>query len=254
MTEETKVQFRSEGDPAFPADTENENSADSPSDETKAENGESSDAGDKKPDADKDIPFDQHPAWKDREKKWDDRFNEQETRHQEDLKSIREEFGTARKDNAGQVKIPSWFGGTQEQWDSYRADRDTELKQAEERAYERVTKAKTQEESAVAEATAYMQTEMSTIASDKGMNPNGLKVDPNRLLKIVMETDGGLVDPNGRWNYKAGWRILRAQLESEKAGKGDRKTVAGAVGSETKPETAPKTYKTGADFRKSKPW
>lgn len=256
MTDNEKVQFHKEGEPAFPVDTETDNSADSPSEETKTDTtDDSSDGGDKKPDADKDknVPFDQHPAWKEREKKWDDRFNDQETRHQNDLKAIREEFGTARKDNANQTKIPSWFGGSQEQWDAYRADRDLELKEAEERAYKRVSETKTQEDKAIADATDYLKSEVTAIESDKTLNPTGAKIDVNKLVKIVMDND--LVTSKGQWNYRAGFALLQNQNGKSKPG-GNRKDLAGASSTDNTSETKPSQFKTSADFKKpgARPW
>lgn len=233
-------------------EAENENSEDSPNETNDTDDTHSPD-GEKKnnqDDPDKDKPFHEHPRWKERETEWSDKFNKQEERHQEDIKSLREEFAGARKANAEENKIPSWFGGSQEQWDAYRSDRDTEIKAAEERAYQRLTSVKTADEKAVAEATSYMQSQLTTIESDKTINPAGLKIDPNKLLKIVMDND--LIDSKGRWNYKAGWMIYQAQ--EKPTAFGNRKFIAGAIISEDKGETKPTPYKTSADFKKSHPW
>ena len=252
MTEEKMADVQQEGEITFKPEEENENSSSSQDEENEADDAGASDQQDKKgDDTDKDKPFHEHPRWKQRETEWEKRFNEQETRHQDDLKAIREEFGTARKDNAEQVKIPSWFGGTQEQWDAYRADRDAEIKIAEDRAYERVNAVKSAQDKAVAEATSYMRSEMSAIESDKTLNPNGAKIDPNKLLKIV--TDNDLVDSNGRWNYRAGFRMMQAS-DNSLARTGERKTVAGATNSEAKGESKPSPYKTSNDFKKNRPW
>lgn len=242
-----------EGEITFKPEEENENSSSSQDEENEADDAGASDQQDKKEDdADKDKPFHEHPRWKQRETEWDKRFNDQESRHQEDLKAIREEFGTARKDNAEQVEIPSWFGGTQEQWDAYRADRDAEIKTAEDRAYERVNSAKSAEEKAVAEATSYMQNEVSAIESDKTLNPTGAKIDPNKLLKIVIDND--LVDSKGRWNYRAGFRMMQTLGKSSIQNSGERKTIAEATNSEAKGESKPSSYKTSNDFKKNRPW
>lgn len=257
MTDNEKVQFRTEGEPAFPTDSENDNSADSPSDETKTDNSDdSSDAGDQKTDApnNKDVPFDKHPDWIAREQKWDKRFNEQEVRYQNDLKALREEFSGARKANAEETKIPSWFGGDKEAWDAYRADRDAELKEAEERAYKRVTEGKAQEDKAVTEATEYMQSEVANIESDKTLNPSGSKIDMNKLVKITIDND--LVDSKGRWNYKAGFAIMQAQSGKPAVNKGNRKDIADASTSESKAESKSADYTTSSDFKKpgARPW
>lgn len=259
MSEETKTEFRTEGEKAFPTDKENDNS--SSSSEGEENNGDQKDSstddskgdGNKGAEGDKDAGFLDHPRWKEREEDWKKRFNDQEERHQADLKAIREEFGTARKDNAKQTEIPSWFGGTQEQWDAYRADRDQEIKQAEDRAIERVKGEKTAEEKAIKEATDYMQSEITAIESDKELNPDGSKIDPNKLLKFVLDND--LVDSKGKWNYRAGFRMMKANGGTTTQNNGDRKKIAGATTSESKAESKPQAFKTGADFKGNKrPW
>lgn len=254
MTEENKVQFRSEGDPAFPVEPENDNSAGSPTGENEDENNaDSSNGGEKKPDAQKqNVPFDQHPEWQNREKKWDERFNTQESRHQEDMRKLREEFAVGNKPKADEAKIPAWFGGDQAQWDAYKADHEAELT-AKIEAATAPFKAKHAESKAIEEATAYMQSELQAIESDKTLNPSGAKLDPNALLKIVVDND--LVDSKGRWNYRAGMRMLQAQSAPKPDNK-DKKALAGATGSDSKPETIPSAVKTSADFKKpgARPW
>ncbi len=243
------------------SDKENANSSSSSEGEENNSNqdGSSTDDGNgdgkgKGTEDDKDAGFLNHPRWKEREDDWKKRFNDQEERHQNDIKSIREEFGGARKENAEATKIPSWFGGTQEQWDAYRSDRDAEIKQAEERAIERIKGEKSTEEKAVKEATDYMQTEIAAIESDKELNPDGAKVDPNKLLKFVLDND--LVDSKGRWNYKAGFRMMKANgASSSQTTNKDRKGFASATTSESKAESTPKPYMTGADFKGgNRPW
>ncbi|KKW00452.1 MAG: hypothetical protein UY34_C0028G0013 [Parcubacteria group bacterium GW2011_GWA2_48_9] len=254
MTEENMVDVEQEGQINLKPESENDDSEDSPTETNETDDAGASDQPDKKEDdPDKDKPFHEHPRWKQRETEWESRFNEQETRHQEDLKGIREEFGKARKDNSEQVKIPSWFGGTQEQWDAYRDDRDKELKSAEDRAYDRLKQEGSASDKAVKEATDYMQSEITFLESDKTLNPEGKKVDPNKLLKIVMDND--LVDSKGRWNYRAGFRMMKSSPAAPTAPKpGERKVIAGATNSESKGESKPAPYKTSADFKKNRPW
>ena len=238
-------------------DMENEDSEDSSTESNDTDDTHSPDGDENnQDDPDKDKPFHEHPRWKQRETDWDRKFQEQEAKHQRDLEDIRKEFGDSRRENAEQVEKPSWFGGTDEQWKAYRKDRDTELKQAEERAYERLNKAKSAEEKAVEEATAFMHSEVAAIESDKTLNPTGAKIDLNKLVKIAM--DEKLIDSQNRWNYRAAWRILRAETavpaKPAPVVTKERKAIAGATGSESKPESKPVTYKTSADFKKNKPW
>lgn len=254
MTEETMTQFRSEGEPAFAFDKENDNSSSS-SEGEETENGDTQSAeGDDNTQTGEDdkLPFHQHPRWKEREDDWTKKFNEQESRHQEDLKTIREEFSNKREHNANQDTIPSWFGGDQQQWDAYRADRDAEIQQAEERAIARITEKSTAEDKAVKEATDYMQSELNALEADKTLNPSGDKIDPNKLLKYTLDND--LVDSKGRWNYRAAFKLMNAGKTETKPVNKDRKVIADATTSEGKAETKTSDVKTSADFKKSRPW
>ena len=262
MTEENAAAFQREGNSAFSTEGTGEDTpAESRSEDENQDEGTPPAEGDKNTQTHRDTPFHEHPRWTEREKEWNDRFNGQETRHQEDLKAIREEFGTARKDNAEQTKIPEWFGGTQEQWDAYRTDRDAELKQIEERAIEKAEKnleAKAGAgEKAVREATEYMNTEVAAIEADKTLNPTGAKVDRQKLLKVVLDNE--LIDGKGRWNYRAGIKILNAGQtaapDSKKHDIPDKKEVAAATTSESRSETKAPGYATSDSFKGNKrPW
>lgn len=194
--------------------------------------GSHSDEGDKDNthSQDDNTPFHKHPRWTEREQEWNKRFNEQEARHQDDLKQIREEFGAKRDANAARPK-PSWFGGTDQQWEQYRKDQDAELKASEERVIQAIEKRHTdkteQESKAVKEATDWLHTECDAIEADKTLNPSGAKVDRKKLLDLVVAEQ--LVDTKGRWNYRAGWKMLNSHSRADHAPNAkDKKDIAAA--------------------------
>jgi hypothetical protein len=255
MTEENKPEFRHEGQPAFIPDTENENSesADEKTDKENETDGASSETDEEEKSQDSDgKPLNEHPRWKAREQEWNDKFAAQADEHKKAIDDLRAEFGTKRQENADQTKIPSWFGGDQAQWDAYRADRDAELVAAEERAAERITKKSEEQNKAVKDATDFMKSELEVIQADKVLNPTGGKIDPNKLLKIVIDND--LVDSKGRWNYRAGMKIY-GQTKTGPSVR-DRKEIVAATNSDAKGETKASTFKTSADFKKpgARPW
>lgn len=173
---------------------------------------------------------------------------------------IREEIGEQRKKNAEQTKIPAWFGGNQAQWDDYRSWMDGRLQEVETSAinktFERATTQTKQQQDAVAEATEYFKGELQAIQADKALNPSGKAIDPEKLLKVVIDND--LVDSKGRWNYRAGIRFLNSHSTTVHAPKTGDKNLAAATmdgaGAGKGNETAPKPFKTGADFKKKRPW
>ena len=199
----------------------------------------------------KETPFHEHPRWKQRETEWDKRFNDQETRHQDDLAKIREDFGNDKK-SAESKAMPSWFGGDQKQWDAYQADRVAEIKEAEDRVIKRFEGTKSAEQKAVEDATAFMKSEIVAIQDDKDLNPSGKPVDPNKLLKVVMDNE--LVDSKGRWNYRAGMKIMNASSKAPVKKTDNKKKIAGATTSESTGEDKPKAYKTTKDFQQNRPW
>lgn len=210
-------------------------------------------------------PFHEHPRWLEREEEWKTRFNDQERRHQEDMKMVLDRIGKGDDrpvETSAPVKMPSWFGGTQEQWDAYRADLQTDLKAVEERAEKRVLERfagqASQEETAVKEATDFLHAEIAAIQADRALNPTGEKIDAEKLFKIVY--DNQLVDTKGRWNYRAGFRLMKAGDAAPAAPAKPpaetraRKEAAAGTVEGGRPEQQPKNYTTSKDFEKDRPW
>ena len=261
MTEEIKTQFPTEGEPAFPAeDKETDNSSDSSTDKTDIDQTDSSDQDNKQTDkkdgdADKDN-FADHPRWKERETDWTNRFNEQEVRHTDELTKLREEFMgkfDGLKTSAPQ-DIPSWFGGDEQSWKDFTAWNNQALAKTKEEARTEALKeiqGKTDlEQKAIDTATQYFVDQVTVLESDKIINPQGEKIDRNKLLKFTMDND--LVDSKGRWNYKAAFIMMRKQPIDTK----DRKKLASDTTSDNRAETKPPAFMTSEDFSKpgAKPW
>lgn len=257
MSENDMAEFQREGEITYSDEetTEEDTSADSPSEDDNQGGDTQSTDGDNSQSHDT-TPFDQHPRWKERETDWTSRFNEQETRHQKDLEDIRTEFAGRREANATDTQIPEWFGGSQAQWDSYRKDQDTRLQASEQRVIEAIEKKRTTESDAVAEATTFMRTEISAIESDKDLNPTGEKIDANALFKVVF--DNQLLDAKGRWNYRAGMRIMRntpAAAPAPRPQQQARKEAGAATASDARGgEPKPKDFTTSEDFKTDRPW
>lgn len=271
MIDDIMVPFQQEGEqPEIELDKENEDSSSSPEvkedkddtdhtedekKETKTEDPKSSEGDDNTPDdPDKDKPFHEHPRWKDRETDWNKRFNDQETRHQDDLTNLRSEFGNARKEITKDKEIPEWFAGDQDLWNKFRKDQKEELTAVKEEIVANVEAKEEARKKGIKEATDYIKSEVSFIEGDKKLNPEGLKVDQNKLYKVVL--DNNIIDTDGRWNYRAGWLILKSQTkgkEKDTTNK-DRKVVAGALNSDNKPEKKQVPYKTNKDFEMNPQW
>ncbi len=250
FTSEVKADDTATESPAENKDTEDTQSADGDDEENNQQDPDE-DADDEEKGVDDKTPFHEHPRWKQREEEWTERFNNQEVRHQEDIQKLREEF-TKSKDTVKSEEVPDWFGGTPEQWESFRQWNQSQIESAEKGAISKIDEAKSAEDKAVQEATEYFQSELKTIEQDKTLNPTGAKIDPNKLLKVVMENE--LIDSKGRWNYKAGVKIMQAMSPTKSIDNNNKKKIAGATTSESKGDPTPKTFKTDKDFKQNRPW
>lgn len=267
MTDNTQTQFPTEGQPAFPVvDTENENSADSSTEETTTEEtqapeGEENTGEKTKPQGEEakanETNFADHPRWKEREDDWKGRFNDQEKRHTEEIQKLREEFGGNKAPSGDEApsEIPSWFGGDEAQWKEFQTWNQGLVTKAQEGIQKGIQEKTEAEQKAIEEATTFMNDEVSSIESDKTLNPDGIKVDKNKLLKFTMDNE--LVDTKGRWNYRAAFQLMQAGVKSAKAETiQEKKDVAGATTSEKKAETDKPAYTTTEDFNNpaNRPW
>lgn len=280
LPENNSTEFKTEGiNPFENAYTGNDNPAESSPDQTTTEQTQSQEgeqnSGEKKDDGGKDQLAD-HPRWKERENDWTKRFNDQETRHQNDLKTLREEFETklsgvngnkaqqpaSPADQTGApTQVPSWFGGDQEQWQEFLAWNQGLMTQAEERgaqkALQNLDEKSKAEQKAVQEATDYFHSEVARLEADQEVNPQGLKIDKNKLVKIAQ--DFYLVQPDGRWNWAAAFEFYKnsgAKADTTAQTVEEKKKIAGATTSENRGETKKTNITTSEDFKKpeNRPW
>lgn len=266
MTEIIPTQFKVEGQPAFPIEnTENVNSPDSSSvQETKTDQTPSSqenqNATEKKNDGSPEN-FADHPRWKEREEDWTRRFNDQEKRHVDDLAKLRQEFiQTKTPEQKAQTvsapeEVPAWFGGDEQQWIEFQKWNKGLAAQAEENALKRLASQNEAEQKKIDDATTYLNDQVSELEKDKDLNPQGEKVDRNKILKFVLDNE--LVDTKGRWNYKAAFKMMKAgDVFKAKEALIEKRQVAAATTSENRSETKPPPFMTNQDFSRpeNRPW
>ena len=257
------TQFKTEGTPIFPVENKEETSTDSSTESDNTDQTGSS-TQDKKEVADKTggaDNFADHPRWKEREEDWKKRYNEQEERHTAELAKFREDIDARfrTKPPDAPVEVPSWFGGDENSWKEFQIWNQTHISKAKEEARTEALKEietkSAMEQKAIADATSYFQEQVAVIESDKAINPEGVKVDRNKLLKFVLDNE--LVDTKGRWNYRAAFQMMKSGITSTKAdATNERKQIAGATTSENRAETKPPAYMTSTDFNKpgARPW
>ncbi len=277
MTDDKTMQFKPEGQPAFPeANKEDDTSSDSsPVEETEEETNDtdaapSSEESKEESDADKDggagskdkdsgLNNPTVERWQEREADWKKRFNDQETRHTDDITKLREEFGKGSETKAdasnAPTEIPMWFAGDEAQWASFQKYNSDLMVKAEENIRETFKKAQDEDQKKINDATGYLNEQVSSIQDDKDLNPKGVKVDRSKLLKFVLDND--LVDSKGRWNYKAGWQMMNATATGAKTkDKKDLKKLADATTSKSDVEEKSNDATGSKDFEKpeNRPW
>lgn len=216
--------------------------ADNNEGEAGARTGADGDEGNKE-DEFKDLPFHEHPRWKQREQEWTDRLEKQKTEFDEKIATAVASALASSKpqspkedqlDAIAEGKIPAWFGGGKDtpeirsMWKEYVAEQkriitDAE-KRAEDRAFERMNQGKTAEERAVADANAWFENSVTKIEAE-----GGKRVDRNELLKYVL--DNQIIDhATKRWDYAKGYRWMMAEKASGQGGnRQTRAEIAGAT-------------------------
>ncbi|TSA57315.1 hypothetical protein D4R42_01840 [bacterium] len=273
---EEMTSFKTEGRPAFSVEnTEIVNSADPSSEKTDIKQTEPS-PQDKKEDvkkepeegknADEKKTLAEHPRWKEREEDWKNRYNDQEKRHvdertkqervhADELAKMRKEFDEKlepliKEKTSVSEEIPTWFNGDEDQWKELQKHDKMLVEKAREEAIKSVESKSSSRKKAIDEATEFFNAQVKEIEEE-----HGVTVDRNKLLKIV--GDNNLVDTNGKWNYKVGYKLLQGTTApAKKNDNAERKKIADLTAKEAHAETKETTIRSSKDFENpnNKPW
>ena len=257
-----------EGQKAF--QTENENSDGSSPEKNEADQTQSSE-GESSSDVKKDGGSESKPQhtppperWQEREADWKKRFNDQEVRHTSELTKLREDLDqrfAKVPQGAGDipVEIPQWFGGEEDAWRQYSTHTqkliDQAVKTAVEQSLNTINQRSEAEQKAIDDATKWFQDEVVAIEADKELNPEGLKVDRNKILKFTLDNE--FVDvKTGKWDYRKAFKFMKPQeIFQAKKDLNERKKIANATTSDDR-INKPQAFKTSEDFKnpQTKPW
>lgn len=162
--------------------------------------------------------FHEHPAWIEREQKWEQRMKDQEKTFNEKYATLESKIAERQEAHSEltDADVPDWFNGDLDTYKKYYAHQtklmeDKATKIAEklvEGKFKSMQEASEKQTKAVQEATDYFRSEVDRIEKDATLNPDGAKIDRQRLLEIAQEED--LIDSKGRWNWKAAFRVYKA--------------------------------------------
>lgn len=195
-----------------------------------------------------------HPRWTEREGDWKDRYNEQEERHEKEMKQAREDLVPKPKSAEGDADIPEWSGMDAKGWkqfQEYQNKRDEAVRQATLKELGTQSEA---DQKAVDEATKYAHEQIAQIEVDKTLNPYGKEIDKNRLMTFVL--DNHLVDSDNKWNFKMGYELMksRGQVPTTTKDLKARKNLASNTSSDNSADPAKQTVTTPDELAKDKPW
>lgn len=236
MEDLDKTEFSREGqsvDEAFgtagePEQTEKETPAES-SPETNQEGTEESSTSESAKDADDktddNVPFHQHPRWK-------EVYNK--AKKVEELEAKIAELSASRQterqpDTITTVPKPKWFtdlyGDNDTAWQDYQQTQQQMVQQAEVRAVERI---KAEQQAEVAKATKAQQYVKDAVQM---LKDEGNDFDENKLMKIMSEYRP--VDESGaNWDFKRGLEIYNL-LEKRPSAEAKKKVAASTMKSKS---------------------
>lgn len=167
---------------------------------------------------DENLPFHKHPRWKEVYSKAQ-KVDELE----KELKAIREEKKSVQQPTS--TPKPKWFTDiyghdNEEAWKDYQSTRLQDIKEAEDRAFNRLKAEQQAEAERTAKANDYVEQSLAALADE------GHKFDRNKLLKIMAEYRP--VDESGlQWDFKRGLEIYN--LLEKKPSASAKKNVADAT-------------------------
>ena len=204
----------------------------------------------------RDLPFHENPKVQDYLKRQiDNKAKEIEEKHQQEIQKIRDEFTSKKTEKSEPTEVPEWFGGDETAWSKFDAFLSTKTEAAEQRAIEKYKNSVAEGNRLMQQATEYMNAEVAAIESDKELNPDGLKVDVNRLGAIVDKFDLRDKKDNNVWNWRGAWEIYKMQIpKGEKIDLSEKKKLIAASSSSNRAEEKPVPYKTHEDFKNGAPW
>lgn len=230
-----------------PGEEKTETSQESPAEENQTEPSPSSDGGQASPDSnpkEKNVPFDQHPRWIERENEWKTRF-----------KTLEEKLSAFEKaqESPAQPSIPRPFvdlyGDNPEAWKRWqelsRIEREAvkqELVQEQQREQQRKAQEAERWNSWVVDSVA-------KLAEKHGKEIRKDSPEWNELMKVTL--DYSPTDEMGNISFEKGYDLMVKLRREESAEKSKaRKSLASGTSPETKAEGAPKDFYTPADLRR----
>ena len=178
--------------------------------------------------AEENLPFHEHPRFKElvSEK---NKFKEEA----ESLKARMEEIESRLESNDeedGSIEIPAtpyWFTGSEEDWKNYYLSEEKRMSQIEERAVEKaIARIEEKQANQSKEAQTYEKWVEDGLET---LKESGAKFDQNKLLKIMVDYKPS--DEEGSLDFNKGYEIYQLLESKDNKGSQERKIIADTKGS-----------------------
>ena len=235
-----------------PDKQENETSEESPAELNETEPSPSSggDQAPKEPDnnqKDKNVPFDKHPRWIERENEWKTTLSQYEER----LKAFEERFNTSPQ--TPKVEIPEPFkklyGENEEAWNEWKALQELQAREIQDRLLAEQGREAREKQEELQRWDSWRDKSISEVEQKFNVKLPVGSSEYNELLKIAVDYQPS--DAEGNISFEKAYDIMTKIKRDDSLEKSRvRKSIAAATAPEPKAESEAPDYFTPASFRR----
>ena len=176
---------------------------------------------------------------------------ELETKHQEELGKLRQEFEAKIPPKESNKNIPEWFvklyGENEEAWKAYDEHSQEEREQMKK---DILAEQETKREEAKKEETYWNNWVEEGI---KGLQTVGLEFDRNALIKTMLDNPKEVTNALGNFDFNLGYKLYREQNPASLVNTDARKKLADTTTKTSPSEKGSKDYMTSNELR-GKSW
>ena len=181
---------------------------------------------------DEDVPFHQHPRWKEREKDWNNRLKEQEQKFQDKIDDIQ------KTSVPEETTVPEWFsklyGDDIDVYTGYQKAHQQEKEELKTELREEMNKTSKSEKEEVKKVEDWIDSEITSIGEDNEIDLE--KKDGKNSLRnefVAFMQDHKIFNEDGNLDFRSGWEFFQKGKDTTKKGKDDaRKIIADNAGTD----------------------
>lgn len=188
----------------------------------------------------KQIPFHEHPRWKERERQWKENIADLKKANKEEIDRVLSSINKAKEPKT----IPNWFkglyGDDQNMWNEYRAGRKAEREELKQEILSEQKEKNDKQKAEVQKWNEWVDVEVSKLKAD------GKTFKKNELLKVAL--DFKPTDDKGNISLEKAYELMQKFKTKDTKKATARKKLADSTVSGTKGTESSKGFKTPKDF------